>query len=301
MEIFVGKTAGFCYGVERAVNGAKEEIRKNKEQIYCLGEIVHNKQVIQSLEKAGIKFIEQIEESKGKTIIRAHGISKKIEEKAKKIGIKLLDYTCPNVLKIHEMAEEYSKNGYYIFLLGNANHPENIGTISYCGKKFDVIENENEVYRALKNFEKSKIKKLLIISQTTYSLEKFYIIEEIIKNELPKNIQIEIRNTICKATELRQKETQELSKKVDYMIIIGGKNSSNTKKLYEIAKQNCDNTICVETSEEINLEELEENFKIGIMAGASTPKESIEEVVDKLCHWGRVFLAHDKKLSTETS
>ena len=301
MEIFVGKTAGFCYGVERAVNGAKEEIRKNKEQIYCLGEIVHNKQVIQSLEKAGIKFIEQIEESKGKTIIRAHGISKKIEEKAKKIGIKLLDYTCPNVLKIHEMAEEYSKNGYYIFLLGNANHPENIGTISCCGKKYDVIENENEVYRALKNFEKSKIKKLLIISQTTYSLEKFYIIEEIIKNELPKNIQIEIKNTICKATELRQKETQELSKKVDYMIIIGGKNSSNTKKLYEIAKQNCDNTICVETSEEINLEELKENFKIGIMAGASTPKESIEEVVDKLCHWGRVFLAHDKKLSTETS
>ena len=301
MEIFVGKTAGFCYGVERAVNGAKEEIRKNKEQIYCLGEIVHNKQVIQSLEKAGIKFIEQIEESKGKTIIRAHGISKKIEEKAKKIGIKLLDYTCPNVLKIHEMAEEYSKNGYYIFLLGNANHPENIGTISCCGKKYDVIENENEVYRALKNFEKSKIKKLLIISQTTYSLEKFYIIEEIIKNELPKNIQIEIKNTICKATELRQKETQELSKKVDYMIIIGGKNSSNTKKLYEIAKQNCDNTICVETSEEINLEELEENFKIGIMAGASTPKESIEEVVDKLCHWGRVFLAHDKKISTETS
>ena len=301
MEIFVGKTAGFCYGVERAVNGAKEEIRKNKEQIYCLGEIVHNKQVIQSLEKAGIKFIEQIEESKGKTIIRAHGISKKIEEKAKKIGIKLLDYTCPNVLKIHEMAEEYSKNGYYIFLLGNANHPENIGTISCCGKKYDVIENENEVYRALKNFEKSKIKKLLIISQTTYSLEKFYIIEEIIKNELPKNIQIEIKNTICKATELRQKETQELSKKVDYMIIIGGKNSSNTKKLYEIAKQNCDNTICVETSEEINLEELEENFKIGIMAGASTPKESIEEVVDKLCHWGRDFLAHDKKLSTETS
>ena len=301
MEIFVGKTAGFCYGVERAVNGAKEEIRKNKEQIYCLGEIVHNKQVIQSLEKAGIKFIEQIEESKGKTIIRAHGISKKIEEKAKKIGIKLLDYTCPNVLKIHEMAEEYSKNGYYIFLLGNANHPENIGTISCCGKKYDVIENENEVYRALKNFEKSKIKKLLIISQTTYSLEKFYIIEEIIKNELPKNIQIEIRNTICKATELRQKETQELSQKVDYMIIIGGKNSSNTKKLYEISKQNCDNTICVETSEEINLEELEENFKIGIMAGASTPKESIEEVVDKLCHWGRVFLAHDKKLSTETS
>ena len=301
MEIFVGKTAGFCYGVERAVNGAKEEIRKNKEQIYCLGEIVHNKQVIQSLEKAGIKFIEQIEESKGKTIIRAHGISKKIEEKAKKIGIKLLDYTCPNVLKIHEMAEEYSKNGYYIFLLGNANHPENIGTISCCGKKYDVIENENEVYRALKNFEKSKIKKLLIISQTTYSLEKFYIIEEIIKNELPKNIQIEIRNTICKATELRQKETQELSKKVDYLIIIGGKNSSNTKKLYEIAKQNCDNTICVETSEEINLEELEENFKIGIMAGASTPKESIEEVVDKLCHWGRVFLAHDKRLSTETS
>ena len=284
MEILVGKTAGFCYGVKKAVEGAKEEINKAKGQIYCLGEIVHNKQVIKSLEKEGLKFIEEIEEAKGDTIIRAHGIPKEVEEKAEKMKIKLLDYTCPNVLKIHEMAEDYSKKGYYIFLLGAKNHPENIGTISYCGNNLDVIENEGEVFKALKKLEKSRIKKLLVISQTTYSLEKFYIIEEIIKNELPKDIQIEIKNTICKATELRQKETQELSKKVDYMIIIGGKNSSNTKKLYEIAKQNCDNTISIETSEEINLEEIKEGFKIGIMAGASTPKESIEEVVDKLSY-----------------
>lgn len=279
MEILVGKTAGFCYGVKRAVDGAKSEIKETKDHIYCLGEIVHNKQVVESLEKDGIIFIEDINESKGKTIIRAHGVPKEIYKEAEKRNIELKDYTCPNVLKIHKIAEEYSKKGYYIFLCGSKKHPENIGTISYCKENSYIIEKEDNTLKAIEHLEKTGIKKLLVISQTTYSLEKFYIIEEIIRNELPKNIELVIENTICKATELRQKETEEISKKVDSMIIIGGKNSSNTKKLYEISTKNCKNTICIETKEELQKSKFMNTKKIGIMAGASTPQKSIDEVV----------------------
>lgn len=282
MEIIVGKTAGFCYGVKRAVEGAKEIVNNQKEKIYCLGEIVHNRQVVEELENEEITFIENIEEAKNKVIIRAHGVPKNVYEKAKELKIELIDYTCPNVLKIHDIANEYSKKGYYIFLCGSKNHPENIGTISYCGEYLSVIEKEDDTFKALDKLIKSGVKKVLLISQTTYSLEKFYIVEEIIKNELNKDMEIIVKNTICRATELRQKETEDISKKVDYMIIIGGVNSSNTKKLFDIAKKNCKNSVCIETSEELEFRGPQKYNKIGIMAGASTPKKSIEEVIQKL-------------------
>lgn len=281
MEIRIGKTAGFCYGVKRAVEEAKNELAKT-EKIDCLGELVHNSKIIKDLEKDGMCIIDNIEEATNKVIIRAHGVSKKIIKEAKERSIEVIDLTCPKVLKIHEIAEEYSKNGYYIFLLGSKEHPENIGTISYCGKYYSVIQDEKDVFKELEKFEKSKIKKLLVISQTTYSLEKFYIIEEIIKNETKKDVDLIIKNTICKATELRQKETEEIACESDYMIIIGGKNSSNTKKLYEIAKKYCKNSICIESKEELDLDKINKFEKIGIMAGASTPQESISEVVEKL-------------------
>ena len=230
MEIIVGRTAGFCYGVKRAVKSAENEINNSEEQVCCLGEIVHNKQVVNELKEKGIKFVENIDEANNKTIIRAHGIPKEVYEKAKQKNIEIIDCTCPNVLKIHKIAKEYADNGYFIFLCGSKTHPENLGTISYCGENVYVIEKENDTFKALEKLEKTGIKKILVISQTTYSLEKFYIIEEIIRNKLPRNIELEIKNTICKATELRQKETEKISKKVDMMIIIGGANSSNTKK-----------------------------------------------------------------------
>lgn len=282
MEILVGKTAGFCYGVKRAVDGAKNETKETEGSIYCLGEIVHNKQVVKELEKEGINFIEDIKDAKGKTIIRAHGVPEEIYKEAEQRNIELKDYTCPNVLKIHKISEEYSKKGYYVFLCGSKKHPENIGTISYCKDNSYIVEKEDDTLKALEQLEKTGIKKLLLISQTTYSLEKFYIIEEIIKNELPRDIELVVKNTICKATELRQKETEEISKKVDSMIIIGGKNSSNTKKLYEIASKNCKNTKCIETKDELEKELYKNLGKIGIMAGASTPQKSIDEVVNVL-------------------
>ena len=280
MEIVIGKTAGFCYGVERAVEGATQEITKAKEKdsIYCLGEIVHNKQVIRKLETLGIKCIEKIEEAKGKVLIRAHGVPKEVYDLAKEKNIKIQDYTCPNVLKVHKIAEKFSKDGYFIFLLGAKSHPENLGTLSHCGKDYYIFEREEDVPKAIEVFEKTEKKKLLLISQTTFSLERFHKIEENLRNEIKKDITFVVKNTICRTTELRQKETEELSKKVDTMIIIGGKNSSNTKKIYEIAKKNCSNTILIETAQELEKKEMGE--KIGIMAGASTPKESIEDTLE---------------------
>ena len=281
MEIIVGKTAGFCYGVKRAVDGAKEALKQNK-ILYGLGEIVHNQEVIKELEELGMQFIENIGEANGKTIIRAHGIPKQIYEEARQNQIELIDYTCPKVLKVHQIAEEYANKGYYVFLLGSKKHPENIGTLSYCGENKFVIEKEEDTIKALEALEKSQIKKLLVISQTTYNLEKFYIIEEIIKNELPRNVELVIKNTICQATEIRQKETEEMAKKVDCMIVIGGKNSSNTKKLNEIAKQYCETVLLIENETELELDKIKPNDKVGIMAGASTPKKSVEEVIERL-------------------
>lgn len=282
MEVILGETAGFCYGVRHAVEGAKNELKNAKGKIYCLGEIVHNRQVVDKLKKNGMIFIENIKESKGKTILRAHGVAKEVYYMAKKNNIELKDYTCPNVLKIHEIAKQHANEGYYIFLCGNEKHPENIGTLSFCGKNVSVIETEDDVEKAVEELKRTGIKDLLLILQTTYSVSRFHKIEELLKEKLPTNINLKIKNTICRATELRQKETSEISKQVDYMIIIGGKNSSNTKKLFEIGKKNCKNCICIETASELPIEEIRKCEKIGVMAGASTPKELIEEVVNKL-------------------
>ena len=283
MEIIVGKTAGFCYGVKRAIDGVKEESKNNK--LFCIGEIVHNRQVIEDLQNKGVNFVEDISkvhDAKSKVAIRAHEVKKEVYEIANKNKIDIIDYTCPNVLRIHEIAKEYAEKGFYIILCGKKEHPENIGTISYCGKNYSVIQDEKELKEALKRFEKTNIKKLLVISQTTFSLKKFTLIEQAIKEELKDEENIIIKNTICRATELRQKETEELSKKVDLMIIIGGKNSSNTIKLYEIAQKYCENSICIETADELQIEKISKYEKIGVMAGASTPKESIDNVIKKL-------------------
>lgn len=281
MEIVLGKTAGFCYGVKNAVSSAEEKLKKHK-KLYCLGELVHNGEVIRNLEKLGLKVVEKLEDSDSKVIIRAHGIAKEIYHKAKKMNIELFDFTCPKVLKIHDIAQEYADKGYFIFLIGGKCHPESIGTISFCGNNSYVIETKEQIEDGIKLLEESKIKKLLVIVQTTFSLEKFNSFVQEIHQKISQNIEVEVKNTICNATKIRQEETEKISKAVNCMIIIGGKNSSNTKKLYEIAKKNCNNTIIIETKNEIEKKQVEGFEKIGIMAGASTPKESIDEVIEKI-------------------
>lgn len=283
MEIIVGKTSGFCYGVKTTIEKTEKILEDNKsDEIYCLGELVHNKTIIDDFKAKGIKFVNDIEKAKKTTIIRAHGIEKNIYEKAKRRNIELIDLTCPSVLKIHEIVEKYAKNDYYIFLVGKKEHPETIGTYSFCGKNSCIISKSSDVEKALENFSKTNLGKTLIIVQTTYSKKEFEEIVEKIKENLPQNILLEIKNTICKATELRQEETKSMSKKVDLMVIVGGKNSSNTNKLYEIAKANCKKAIFVETKEEIDKNTIRDFERVGIMAGASTPQKSIDEIIEKL-------------------
>lgn len=197
------------------------------------------------------------------------------------MNLDVVDLTCPKVLYVHQLAEEYEKKGYYIFLIGKAEHPEMRGTISFCGKNSCIIETEDDIPNAVEKFNASRVKNVLIISQTTFSLEKFSLIIDKIKENI-KTETIEIKNTICSATKQRQEETIEIAKRVNLMIIIGGKHSSNSNKLYELAKKYCKNVLFIETVEEIKEENLKEIGVVGIMAGASTPEKSIQKVVEKL-------------------
>ncbi len=282
MEIIIGKTAGFCFGVNNAVTKT-QELLKQKGNVYCLGELVHNKQVTEELKKNGLNVIDKITNAKENVIIRAHGEGQKTYTLANELGIKILDLTCPKVLKIHKIAKEYADDGYYIFLVGHKEHPETIGTISYCGDNSEVIEDYEDIEKKIQNFYKLHINKLLVLVQTTYSLEKFDRITQKIKEELEnKGIEIKIENTICNATKVRQEETEQIAKEVDAMLIIGGKHSSNTNKLYEISKKYCKESFLIENEEEIEQNIMKNFKKIGIMAGASTPKKSINLVVEKL-------------------
>ena len=279
MEIIIGKTSGFCHGVKNAVDKATEEVEMSNQTVYCLGELVHNKHVTNSLQEKGLIFIENIEDAKGKTIIRAHGVTKETYKKAQELGIELKDLTCPKVLKIHDIVEQYSKEGYYIFLVGIANHPETIGTYSFCGENASIIESISDLEQSVNKMRELNIKKVLLITQTTFNLRKFEEISESLKQML-ENEELKVINTICKSTELRQKETEELSQKVDLMLIIGGKNSSNTNKLYDISLKFCKNVIFAESLEDININFIKQFEKIGVMAGASTPSKSIENIVN---------------------
>ena len=273
MEIIIGKNAGFCFGVKNAVDNTIEELNKG-EKVYCLGELVHNKQVTEELISKGVIFIDNIEDAKGKAIIRAHGVPTSVYEKANDLHIELKDLTCPKVLAIHKLAIKYSSENYYIFLVGQKTHPEVIGTISFCGENCSIIESLEDVELEVEKFKKTNLKNAVVLAQTTISLEKFNNIVE----ELKKHIEnIEVKNTICASTRLRQEETEKIAKKVECMIIVGGKHSSNSNKLYEIAKKFCNNVFFVEIKDELELEKIKSFKSLGIMAGASTPQKSVEE------------------------
>ena len=278
MEIIIGENAGFCYGVKRAVDNAIKEAKTGV--TYCLGEIVHNQNVIDNLEKEGIIFINDIEEAKSKTIIRAHGVPKKVYEKAEELNIPLIDLTCPSVLKIQQMAEEYSKKDFFIIIVGNNNHPEIIGIKSRADNKYIVISSKEELNGNFEIFQNEK--NILLISQTTHSSKKFDEIAKELKSKLNDNTNLEIKKTICPSTEIRQKETEEIAKKVEIMIIIGDKKSSNTNKLYDISCKYCNKVLFIANENELDIKEIKGANKIGIMAGASTPKEDIIKVKNNL-------------------
>ena len=278
MEIILGKSSGFCFGVKNAIDGAEKALANNK-IVYCLGEIIHNEEVIKHLESKGLVIVNDIEDVEDMVIIRSHGVPKNVYDTAKEKNIKLLDYTCPFVLKIHEIAEKYSKNNYFIFLLGVKSHPETIGSISFCGDNSCIIELFEDIENAINLFKLSGLENLLILSQTTFSTSLFEDIINELKSRLSPKVNLEIKNTICNTTSVRQNEAKEIAKNVDLMIVIGGKHSSNTKKLYEIAQKNCKNSLLVQTKDDLSYEYLQGFDKIGIIAGASTPNNVIEDIV----------------------
>ena len=277
MEIVVGKLAGFCPGVTNTVNKAKEALEKN-EIVYCLGEIVHNGQVVKSLEQMGMITVENIEDvpDNSKVIFRAHGEAKTIYEKAKNRGIEIIDLTCGKVKLIHDKVEKASKDS-FVIILGKKKHPEVIGTKGFIEKSGYVIENEDDILDAYMEFEKTDFSKVYIVAQTTISSKYFdELAEEVEKNFYEADVIVD--KTVCLATEKRQEEVLKMSQELNTMIIIGGKNSSNTKELAKIAEENCGKVYLVETVDELKDVNFSSTDKIGIMAGASTPKESIEEI-----------------------
>ena len=280
LEIVVGKLAGFCNGVKNAVNVAEKQIEKGK--VYCLGEIVHNKQVIEDLEIKGMVTVSSIEEvPDGECVIfRAHGEGREVYDKAKQKNLTIIDATCGKVRLIHNKVDK-EKNNSFIIIIGKKTHPETVGTKGFSGENSFVIETEDDILDAYKEYEKTNLGQVYVVCQTTISTKLFERIKEEIENNFVE-ADVIIDNTICDATELRQKEVSQMSKACNKMIIIGGKNSSNTKELVNIAKVNCKIVYGIETVEEIKTENFDKDDKIGIMAGASTPEKSIKEVKEYL-------------------
>lgn len=273
MEIIIGRESGFCFGVKRAVDGVENEVSSGG-KLKCLGEIVHNEVVVKKLMDKGVVFVDNIDEVKDNEYlaIRAHGVPEDVYKKAEERNIKLLDFTCPKVMQIHKKIKEASNNGYSIILIGKKEHPETIGSMGYA-KDVYVIEDISEI-EALPLFDK-----VFSIVQTTFSLDKYMSIEKKLKEKYSNIVCI---NSICPSTRNRQEECRKIAREADFMIIVGGKNSSNTKKLFEVACSECENCIIIQDENDKKIEESKKYDIIGVMSGASTPMETIDKVVARI-------------------
>jgi 4-hydroxy-3-methylbut-2-enyl diphosphate reductase len=274
MEIKIAKDSGLCYGVKRAIQIAKGTLSEKKGKVFTLGDLIHNPQIIDELEQQGIRSLEDLDElSEGTVIIRSHGISPEIYKKIEEKNIKIVDATCPIVKRIQKLVEELAKKEEEIVIVGNKNHPEIRGLIGYSRGKGIIIESEAQAQTMPKK------KRRAVLVQSTQDMSLF---QKVVAALIEKTEELKIFNTICKSTQTRQKSTSELASRVDTLFIIGGKNSSNTHKLYQISKRVLPNTHFIENSEQITSEMLKGAKKIGLSGGASTPPEAIEEAVVRI-------------------
>ena len=283
MKVTLAKTAGFCFGVKRAVEMVYTEAEKGK-QVYTLGPIIHNEEVVSDLEKKGVKVISEEDlEKMGKdgnglsgstVVIRSHGVSEAVYRALEEKKCEIVDSTCPFVKKIHDTVRKYAAQGYDIVIFGSREHPEVQGILGWCLGRGTSLETEQEI----SSYEpRNDEKKVCVVAQTTFNYNKFKDLVEIISK---KGYDIIAVNTICNATAERQKEAQELAACSDAMIVIGGKNSSNSRKLYEISKNQCESTYFIQTLEDLDMECVRSSESLGITAGASTPKNIIQEVLE---------------------
>lgn len=281
MEVKVAKTAGFCFGVQRAVDKVYELIDSCPDRLFTLGPIIHNEEVVNDLEKKGVRVASE-EELKtlpeGSTVvIRSHGVGKKVYDQLKECGLSYVDVTCPFVLKIHRIVEKESKAGSHIVIIGDPDHPEVVGICGWCIGSYTVIRTKQDAL----DFVPPEGKNVCIVSQTTFNYNKFKDLVEILREKRYDNTVLNILNilnTICNATEERQREAKSIAGEVDTMLVVGGRHSSNTQKLFEICKKECENTYYIQTPVDLDSDMFQCSSYVGITAGASTPKKIIEEV-----------------------
>lgn len=274
MEVMVAKTAGFCFGAERAVRTVEEQLRQGK-KVYTYGPIIHNEEVIADFEAKGVRIIHPEDEwkqvEKGTIVIRSHGVTREEQEKLAAYGFEIVDATCPFVKKIHKIVEEQSLAGRKIVIIGDERHPEVIGIRSWVNGEAVILDSVKKA----EEIAFSEGERLCIVAQTTFNYKKFQELVEIFQK---KRYDIIVLNTICNATEERQSETAQLAAMSEAMIVIGGKQSSNTKKLYEIARSACGNTYYIQKLDDLDLSRFKSFRCVGITAGASTPNNIIKEV-----------------------
>ncbi len=276
MKVLLAKTAGFCFGVKRAVDTVYQQVEENKDcKIYTFGPIIHNDEVIKDMQAKGVTVLEGEEDlpkaKNGIVIIRSHGVPKRICDRMDELGIQYVDATCPFVKKIHKIAMEKAEEGAFLVVIGNPVHPEVEGIMGWAGEDAAVISTAEEA----EHLTVPEDRKICVVAQTTFNYNKFKELVEIISK---RRYDISVLNTICSATKERQTETARIADRVDAMIVIGDKQSSNTQKLFEICKNACNNTYYIQTLDDLNVNQLRSVETVGITAGASTPNNIIEEV-----------------------
>ena len=281
MEVTVAKSAGFCFGVKRAVDTVYREIESGEKPVYTFGPIIHNEQVVEDLENRGVQVIHSEDEleglSGGTVVIRSHGVSRDVCEKIKARGMKIVDATCPFVKKIHRIVDEEGRKGRHVVIIGSADHPEVQGIMGWASGPVTVVHTAEEA----ESFVPENGKPISIVAQTTFNYNKFKELVEILcKKRYDNNVLniLNILNTICNATEERQREAKNIAGEVDTMLVVGGRHSSNTQKLFEICKKECGNTYYIQTPVDLDSEMFQCSSYVGITAGASTPNKIIEEV-----------------------
>ena len=276
MEVTVAKSAGFCFGVKRAVDTVYQQIETGRKPVYTYGPIIHNEQVVGDLEKKGVRVIPSEEELEKITEgSRDYPFPRRLQRDLRKESVRrgwtLVDATCPFVRKIHRIVEQESEKGRHVVIIGSEPHPEVEGIKGWARGPVTVISTAEEA----EQFVPEAGKQVSIVAQTTFNYNKFKDLVEIFSK---KSYDISVLNTICNATEERQTEARDLARTADAMIVIGGRHSSNTQKLYEICKEECKNTYFIETLVDLDTKPFQSFGRVGITAGASTPNKIIEEV-----------------------
>ncbi len=279
MEIIVAKNSGFCFGVKRAINLSEKAIRESRVPVYSFGPIIHNPQEVERMTRLGLLPIESLKGIReGKFVVRSHGVHPDVLREARKRGMEISDATCPLVKKAQEHAKFLEEEGYRVCVVGEADHPEVLGILGFAGKKPLVLD-------SLLSLQKLKhVRKLGVIAQTTLSYEvfRFYLSRLIERTD-----ELRVFNTICKATVVRQKATLRVAKKTDLMLVVGGRNSANTTRLFELCKISDKETYHIETSDEMREEWFRGKKRVGVTAGASTPDWVIQAVLEKLKAYGK--------------